>query len=132
MQDMTGGALFEIIARNFSENDITVVDGRGWYMRKFRDDKKRIIVHVIAAEYELKLDKELESKRAHINNNNIIAEIIPKNTASILYFKLMRDFSKIDFAAPLCSDQTTSLIPTETFSVTVPDGCYYFILRLTP
>ncbi len=132
MQDMAGDALFEIIAGTLSEHDITVIDGRGWYMRKFRDDKKRIIVHVIAAEYELKLDKELESKRAHINNNNITTEIIPKNSAAVLNFKLMRDFSRIDFATPLCSDQTVSMIPAKTLSVTVPEGCYYFTLRFTP
>jgi hypothetical protein len=132
MQDITDNSLFEILSMNFFESDIKATDGRGWYMRKFRDGKGRIILHVIAAEYELKLDEELESKRAHINNNNIITEIMPKNAVPVLNFKLIRDFSRIEFVTPLCSDQTTSLIPVEMLSVTVPKGCYYFTLRLTP
>ncbi|MEI6424208.1 MAG: hypothetical protein WCP55_18475, partial [Lentisphaerota bacterium] len=132
MQDMTDDSLFEILSGHYSESDITVVGGRGWYVRKFRDDKGRIILHAIAAEYELKMNEELEAKRAHIGGNNIITEIIPKNNVSVVNFKLMRDFRKIEFATPLCSDQITSLIPTETLSVTVPEGCYYFILRLAP
>ena len=132
MQDMTDDSLFEILSGHFSEPDIKVTDGRGWHIRKFHDGKGRIILHVIAAEYELKLDEELEAKRAHINNNNIITGIMPKNTVSALNFRLMRDFSRIEFAAPLCQDKTASLTPAEMLRVTVPKGCYYFILRLVP
>jgi len=62
---------------------------------------------------------------------NVITEIIPKNTVSVLNFKLMRDFGQIEFITPLCSDKTTSLPTAETLSVTVSEGCFYFILRLS-
>ena len=131
-KQFTDDSLSEILSGHFSESDITVVCGRGWYVRKFRDDKGRIILHAIAAEYELKMNEELEAKRAHIGGNNIITEIIPKNNVSVVNFKLMRDFSKIDFVTPLCSDQITSLPPAEVLMINIPEGCYYFILRLVP
>ncbi len=100
----------------------------GWLIRKYRDRDGRLLIHGLAANYDFKLDEELEAKRTFRKkngSNNIIAEIMPKGQATRLDFSSRA--GKFELLYPLHEPQLT--VPADKV-FTVPPEVYYFILRI--
>lgn len=104
----------------------------GWHFRRVTDNNGRLLLHGLAAEYSLKLNDELEAQRT-VNGSgiNIITEVSSKNVSRKLSFRMNGISCMIELFLPLQNIHSTPEIKDGFLEFSIPEGCFYFILRVT-
>ena len=103
----------------------------GWYFRQFTDRSGSLLFHGLTAQYSLKLNEKLEAQRT-VNNSgiNIITEVLPKNNGQRLSFRLRNDSCHAELFFPMQNIQIAQEIENGLLEFSIPEGCFYFILRI--
>ena len=104
---------------------IEVISAKGFLTTLFQSERY-CIVHLLAEQYEVDIDHALDSMRTHRSRVNYITKAEPLGTDSTV---LVKADSPMQTYAPFCNKQPTAEYHGGRYTVHLPQGCAYAILR---
>ena len=116
------------------EQQVSPIKNTGWYFRSFHDQKGRLLLHCLVAEYMQSLDETLEALRdpdsIKFKSLKIIKSIKPHNQSLLLNIPVPGDCRQIEVLYPL--NETIEQLPVQDFiRITPSSDCPYLIVRFT-
>ena len=101
-----------------------VISAKGFLTTLFQSER-RCIVHLLAEEYDVNIDRKLDSMRTHRSRVNYITGAEPLGTNSTV---LIKADLPIRIYAPFCSEQPSAEHHGGSYTVYLPKGCAYAIV----
>ena len=91
------------------------------------ENKDVITVHLLAADYDVDIDHELDDIRFHRSRVNLVNKVEPIGVDGVIE---LRSDSHITVYTPFSDEESTVEYRNGIYTVTLPEGTSYAILKL--
>jgi hypothetical protein len=114
------------------EEKIEILNSDGYLssLHRSRNDKDLLILQMIAKEYDVKIDEELDRKRKHRSRINLITEVVAKNVSQEIILKINSTLKEIKVFTPFNSEKARVSQNDSNLKVTLPLNCSYVIYKI--
>lgn len=124
-----GVEILSVIRRFLRDVDVRILGADGWYVRKFLAGDGVVFFHVISARYAVVINEDVNKLRYYDNGMKIVSRVSSVGCSRKIFFEFLRPVVSAEVIAPLF-DERRALLASERTEIMIPDGCYYFIVRV--
>ena len=115
-----------LLCNSFLKPEPVEVQPAKGFMTTVFENKQFFTVHLLAEEYDVDIDHELDAIRTHHSRVNIITKAEPMGIDREIKIKTVLPMTAY---APFCDDKPTITHVQDGYTVQLPDHCAYAILR---
>ena len=116
------------LLRSLTDHDLETLEADGWLLRTFFDEKGRLLLHGLAAEYDT-VDNPLKAKQKYLYRW-VIDEVHPRSAVRTCRFNVCGKYSQAELFLPLDDADGAVTLADGTMTVSLPEKAFYFIIRL--
>ena len=120
-----GDALIKLCRSCIKPLPVRAVCAKGFLTTIF-ESKSCYVMHLLAEEYDVDIDRELDRIRAHRSRVNIITSAVPLGTDGRI---VVESKLPVRVYAPFCGDAASVERGGDLYTITLPENCAYAILR---
>ena len=117
--------LLELVERFAAPMPVKLLQSKG-FLASTMEDEKGYSLQLVAADYDVDIDHELDEMRNHRSRVNLITKIAPLDTDGEV---LVRTHAAPEVYTPFCEGRAQVVMEGDTCRVTLPEGCFYALLR---
>ena len=104
---------------------VTVLEAKG-YLSTILRDEAGITLQLVAADYDVDINHELDAMRVHRSRVNLLTHIAPAGVDGVISLKAAA--APIVYT-PFSKGTSTVAMDGDRCTVTLPEGCAYALLR---
>ena len=132
LQDNTSLDLVSVVRKRIPAPPVEgkSITGFLFALHKSKSDEQTLIVHLLAAEYDVCIDEALDRIRKHRSRVNLITEVRPKHTSRKISLQCDVKIENFEFFAPFHSNKPIKWKRNGTeISLVLPQHCSYIVGR---
>jgi len=122
-------SLLELVKKHLRPLPVAVERVEGYFTVVHRAADGGYVLHLLAAEYDTEIDRELDAIRFHRTRVNLITKVEPIRTGRDVTLNFDGDAAVYTPFNP--EGAQTAAAPNGRIAVTLPDKCAYAVIKLT-
>ncbi len=123
-----GDELLDRVQKHVRELPFKLLRAKGFLAVAHETEEGGCLLHLLAAEYDTKIDEELDRRRYHRSRVNLITGADPAETDGVIH---LSSELAVEAFAPLSPTQAAMERDGSVVTVQLPEKCPYTILKLT-
>jgi hypothetical protein len=124
--------LAEKVKGYMREEEIEVLSSNGYLssLHRSKDDEDLLVLQMLAKDYDVKMDKELDARRKHRSRVNLITDAHAKNVSREVLLKTNYAIKDIEALSPFSSEKAKIIQEDSELKVILPQNCAYVMIKL--